>query len=288
MPRYTLLVGVLSFIAATLALTILSAIASRGTSYITLPIKYSAHCCKLSARDREAVSPYLYLAARLFSTVSNKAVELGIQIAKDDTHGYSQINRYSPDYDCSSFIAHCLAEAGFKISKLSTTRNIREQLLKDNWVELPINSERKAGDIFLNEAYHVIMCIDSNRCVYASCDECGGIEGRQKGDQTGNEIKIANFYVPSYGWDYHLRANTIQETHQTIRDSSVYYGDISNGVAVLQSMLEYNGFSVGKCGIDKEFGKDTLKAVEDANAHYSLEFDGKSATKELFIKLFEE
>lgn len=52
------------------------------------------------------------------------------QIAADNSHGYSQVNRNGPDYDCSSFIGTALSKTGFAVSKYSTTRNLESQLIK--------------------------------------------------------------------------------------------------------------------------------------------------------------
>lgn len=133
------------------------------------------------------------------------AVDWAIAVAEDDTHGYSQSNRNGPDYDCSSFVSTALMKGGFKISPYSWTGNMVYQLKADGFYEVPIDSERQLGDIFINEQHHVIMCIDAYRVVYASINEFGGVTGGKPGDQTGREILIGNYYKPSYGWDYHLR-----------------------------------------------------------------------------------
>ena len=44
--------------------------------------------------------------------IKKKAVETAIRIAKDDSHGYSQLNRQGPDYDCSSLVLYCYSSAG--------------------------------------------------------------------------------------------------------------------------------------------------------------------------------
>ena len=49
------------------------------------------------------------------------AVQFMIEIANDNTHGYDQTNRYSPDYDCSSLVAIGLHNAGFNVSPYSWT-----------------------------------------------------------------------------------------------------------------------------------------------------------------------
>lgn len=131
----------------------------------------------------------------------NKALE----IAKDDTHGYDQEYRNGPDFDCSSFIGTVLEFGGFDVSPKSWTGNLRKQLLDNGFKVIPVNSPRRAGDIFLTEGRHVVMCVDEDTIVHAAINEKGGITGGQKGDQTGNEICVTNFYTPSYKWQYHFR-----------------------------------------------------------------------------------
>lgn len=132
------------------------------------------------------------------------AVSFMEKIAKDDSHGYSQPNRYgNPDYDCSSLIAAALIDGGFSVSKYSTTRDLYDQLVAEGFEIIPISSDRKRGDIFLKVGSHVIMCTDSYNIVQASIDENGGIVGASPGDQTGNEISIRPYY--NMGWDYHFR-----------------------------------------------------------------------------------
>lgn len=217
----------------------------------------------------------------------NKAVNMAINIANDDSHGYSQVNRYGTDYDCSSFLAHCLNEAGFKIAKTSTTRDFKNQLLADNWKIIPIGEVRQAGDIFLNEVNHVIMSISANKVVYASCDEVGGITGAIAGDQTGKEIKIANFYTPTYGWDYHLRYEDYNYTDKSkFSEREICYNDIGNDVAVMQALLVYRGYDVGYCGLDGEFGDDTLNAVIQAMVDFDINESGEVVNSSFLEKLW--
>lgn len=59
----------------------------------------------------------------------NKAVTWIRSIAEDNTHGYSQINRYgNPDYDCSSLVTAALRIAGADIPKNLTTYNMKKAL----------------------------------------------------------------------------------------------------------------------------------------------------------------
>lgn len=133
----------------------------------------------------------------------NKSVEFIIKIANDNTHGYDQIHRYGPDYDCSSLVAASLIYGGFKVSKTSWTGNLRDQLTACGFT--PCTRPWKAGDIHLNNLHHVCMSIDADRIAQASINEKGGIKGGVTGDQTGSEINIKPYYEYKYGWDIHLR-----------------------------------------------------------------------------------
>lgn len=130
------------------------------------------------------------------------AVAWAEQIAADDRHGYSQVHRNSPDYDCSSFVATALANAGFSVSVYSTTRNLSEQLEKAGFTKC--SKPWKRGDIHLAAGHHVTMSVSSDRIVHASQSENGGIDG-QTGDQTGKEICVRSYYDLPYGNTVHYR-----------------------------------------------------------------------------------
>lgn len=131
-----------------------------------------------------------------------KTVAWAEQIAADDRHGYSQLHRNSPDYDCSSFVGTALANAGFPVSIYSTTRNLGEQLENAGFVQCGIPWKR--GDIHLAAGHHVTMSVDANRIVHASQSENGGIDG-QTGDQTGKEICVRSYYDLPYENTVHYR-----------------------------------------------------------------------------------
>ena len=133
----------------------------------------------------------------------NSAVSEIISIANNNVYGYDQTNRNGPDFDCSSLIGTVLNNNGFNISKNSTTRNLYEQLISCGFEV--VNDKNKKGDIYLTPGKHVIMCIDDNKIAHAKYNENKGIVGGVTGDQTGEEICIENFYIPDYGWAYHLR-----------------------------------------------------------------------------------
>lgn len=131
-----------------------------------------------------------------------KAVSWAEQIAADDSHGYSQINRNGPDYDCSSFVGTALCNAGFSVSKGSTTRNLESQLKASGFVKC--KKPWKRGDIHLAAGHHVTMSTDATHIVHASQSENGGIDGKT-GDQTGKEICVRSYYDLPYNNLVHYR-----------------------------------------------------------------------------------
>lgn len=148
----------------------------------------------------------------------NKAVDFMVTIANDDTHGYDQTKRNSPDYDCSSLVATALNESGFDVSPYSWTGNLVPQLLKCGFTEIKNNSKRKKGDIFITPNKHVVMCTDELNIVHASSNELGKAKGGKTGDQTGKEICVRKYYTPKYGWAHHLRYKNEAHKDKTIVD----------------------------------------------------------------------
>ena len=132
-----------------------------------------------------------------------KAVDFMVRIANDNAHGYDQTNRNGPDYDCSSLVATALYNAGFSVKPSSWTGNLEEQLRKCGFDDC--SKPWKAGDIHLSTWNHVNMSINESQIAEATINEKGTVTGGQTGDQTGNEIRIANYYEYSVGWDRHLR-----------------------------------------------------------------------------------
>lgn len=141
------------------------------------------------------------------------AVAWAEQIAADDRHGYSQLHRNDPDYDCSSFVGTALAKAGFPVSQYSTTRNLGAQLEKAGFVKA--EKPWRRGDIHLAAGHHVTMSVDANRIVHASQSENGGIDG-QTGDQTGKEICVRSYYDLPYENIVHYRYAGENENQQNV------------------------------------------------------------------------
>ena len=61
------------------------------------------------------------------------AVQWMEKIAADDSHGYSQTNRWGPDYDCSSFVITAFQDAGIpvKAKGANFTGNMKAVFLRE-------------------------------------------------------------------------------------------------------------------------------------------------------------
>lgn len=145
------------------------------------------------------------------------AVAWAEQIADDDSHGYSQVHRNSPDYDCSSLVGTALSKAGFAVSEYSTTRNLESQLIKCGFKKC--HAPWKRGDIHLAAGHHVTMSTDASHIVHASQSENGGIDG-QTGDQTGREICVRSYYNLPYSNLVHYRYSGNDEPQKITPESA--------------------------------------------------------------------
>lgn len=161
-----------------------------------------------------------------------KAVKWAIDTANDNTHGYDQVRRNSPDFDCSSFVATALNYAGFNVPKSAYTGNLLKYLLSVGFKQVSLSAKRERGDIFLTPYKHVVLCVDSVHIVHASINEKGTTKGGKTGDQTGKEICTRKFYTPRYGWKYHLRYGGKTEQQEELDDliSDIINGKYGNGI----------------------------------------------------------
>ncbi len=212
------------------------------------------------------------------------AVSFMEAIARDNSHGYDQAHRNGPNYDCSSLVGTALHKAGFNVNSGSTTRNLREQLLKNGFKAIAIDSPRKRGDIFLKEGHHVVMCIDAKNIVHASINEKGKTTGGKTGDQTGKEICTRSFYTYKGGWDYHFRYEE-HSTTSTSKPSIPQSTSKGNDLIALgqQHTINYTGVKIDTDGI---YGPKTkaniIRCFQIAMNHdYNawLAVDGKCGSK---------
>lgn len=128
-------------------------------------------------------------AASLSSFISN-----ALAIANDDSHGYSMINRWGPDYDCSSFVITCLKQAGFDTGGATYSGNMVSNLtahgfsyIPSSKIDLSTSASLQAGDILMASG-HTEIYIGNGKRVGAHNNYDG-----KTGDSGGNEINVLNY-----------------------------------------------------------------------------------------------
>ena len=134
------------------------------------------------------------------------AIQWAVNIANDNSHGYSQKNRWGPDYDCSSFVISALKSGGISTGSASTTADMVSQLTKNgfsyiSWSNTGGVSGLQRGDILWRNG-HTEMYIGNNQQVGAHRDH----GHPETGDPSGKEVSVTSFYYDS--WEGILRYNS--------------------------------------------------------------------------------
>ena len=151
-----------------------------------------------TAEIAEAEAEAAAVAAAASTGKIEKAVQWMLKIANDDSHGYSQNNRWSPDYDCSSFVISAWQQAGVPVKSkgATTTHDMKAVFLKCGFsnvtskVNLSTQKGLQRGDVLLIEASHTATYIGSGKIVAAT-----GTKGHpESGDQSGKEITVEPYY----------------------------------------------------------------------------------------------
>ena len=180
------------------------------------------------------------------------AIEWARRIAQDDTHGYSQAQRWGKDYDCSSYVISALEAGGFPMRAhgATYTGNMSAALracgfkrLNENArVNLATGAGLVAGDVLLNPATHTELYIGNGLCAGAHSSETGGKYGAV-GDQTGNEISIQPYRNKNYTevWRYMgAGAPPVVHTSNDSIDSvarAVIRGEYGNGAERVRRLI---------------------------------------------------
>ena len=205
--------------------------------------------------------------------VIDKAINWAVSIANDNSHGYDQLHRWGPDYDCSSLLISAWQQAGVPVQAngATYTGNMKNVFIKCGFESIKFvkGMSLKRGDVLLNEKHHTAMYIGDGKVVMASINENGKAVGCRTGDQTGREILTCNYYVPSYGWDYVLRYPTQEEViNVSVTLRQIKEGDICVEVGMVQTLLNKLGY-VGKNGraltVDNDFAPNGNTAYAVAN-----------------------
>lgn len=134
-----------------------------------------------------------------------KAVQMAIRIAEDNSNGYSMPDRFGAhSFDCSSLVIRCCKEAGIPAGNANTTHDMYENFMASGWQDVTCEVNRATGsglirgDVLLNRENHTVFYIGDGKVVNARTDSDGYV-----GDSHGDEIRIQNYW--NFPWDYILR-----------------------------------------------------------------------------------
>lgn len=191
----------------------------------------------------------------------NLYVNWACAIAKDDSHGYSQVNRWSPDYDCSSFVISALEQAGFEMRKngASYTGNMMTALLRCGFkLVMDKRSPLLIGDVLLTHTdarQHTAIYIGDGRIVHAR----GANGHNESGDQTGQEITISQYY--QFEMVFRLDGLNNKESEVVnVELETIRRGVVGHNVKVLQILL--NSICGFYLEVDGVCGQLTVQAIE--------------------------
>ncbi len=222
-----------------------------------------------------------------------RAVEWMLKIAADNQHGYSQADRWGPDYDCSSFVitAWELAGVPVKTAGATYTGNMYDVFVRCGFqdvtgsVDLATGAGMQAGDVLLNHQRHTATYIGNGQLVHARSSEGNSLQG----DQSGSEIRVQPYY--NGPWDCVLRytgadAGSIPAAP---RRSILKKGMTGEDVRELQQKLVKLGYDTG--GTDGQYGTKTFVAVaklQEANKITPVDGEAGPVTMALIDSLLDE
>lgn len=221
-------------------------------------------------------------------TIPEAAYNWAVKIANDQSHGYSQANRWgTPDYDCSSFVLSAYKHAGVNVGGATYTGNMKSELLKHGFsdvtktVNLNTGSGLQPGDILLYHISgthgHTAMYVGNGKIVHARGQSYGS---SAPGDQ-GSEIAVTPYTRSK--WATVLRYTAKDNLYNGGNSGAVKpqikrysvstsmpiirYGDTGTAVKIWQTVLHLEA--------DGEFGRDTLGATLQFQRASGLEDDGE-------------
>ena len=202
-------------------------------------------------------------------------------VAKDDSHGYDQIDRNgNPNYDCSGLVIRAVDQAGIPVKKhgATYTGNMKKAFLAAGFkdvtksVTLSTGKGLKRGDVLLNEGHHTAIYCGNGKMVDARINEKGKATGGKSGDQTGHEIEIHAYN--NHPWGVVLRYPETNTTAKPTTDNSVkgvVYKVVTNTEPLnIRSTASTKGKVLGK--IPK--GDKCTATGEVSNGWYKITYKG--------------
>ena len=221
-------------------------------------------------------------------TVPESALQWAINIANDQSHGYSQQNRWGPDYDCSSLVIQAYRQAGINIdlNRVCYTGNMQGLTsygFKDvtSSVNLNTGAGLQKGDIL----YYHISGTNGHTALYAGDGKIVHARGQsygssRTGDQ-GSEIAVTAYSRSK--WQHVLRYSG-SATAASGSGTATSTPAVKRYAVSAQLPIIKNG-SIGTCvkiwqqiiGVtpDGEFGPNTLAKTKTFQSQHKCDPDGE-------------
>jgi len=217
-------------------------------------------------------------------TIPESALKWAKGIAADQSHGYSQANRYGPDYDCSSLVLNAYKQAGVPIdfNVVCYTGNMTG-LLQYGFKDVTSQVNLNTGDGILPSDilwYHIsgtnghtAMYAGNNQIVHARGQSYGS---PKTGDQ-GTEIAVTPYYRGK--WQHVYRyvgggsapAVSVEMCAVSVSLPLITIGSKGSAVRVWQAIVGVE--------TDGEFGEQTKLATLGFQTNHDLKADGEVGRK---------
>ena len=224
-------------------------------------------------------------------TIIESATSWAIGIAKDQSHGYSQQNRWGPNYDCSSLVISAYKHAGVPIDTTvvnytGNLQNLKKYGFQDvtSKISLSSGSGLQRGDILWYHISgtngHTAIYIGGGQIVHARGQSYGS---SKTGDQ-GSEIAVTSYYRGSWQHVYrYVGGGSAAEEHPpgwiepknyytvTAKMPLIKYGNTGSSVRLWQELIGVT--------VDGEFGPITHGATIGFQNNHDLKVDGEVGPK---------
>ena len=224
-------------------------------------------------------------------TIIESAVQWAVGIANDQSHGYSQANRWGPNYDCSSLVISAYKHAGVPIDTTvvnytGNMQNLKKYGFQDvtGKVSLSSGSGLQRGDILWwhssGTSGHTAIYIGNNQIVHARGQSYGS---SKTGDQ-GSEIAVTSYYRGSWQHVYrYVGGGSAAEEHPpgwiepkeyytvTAKMPLIKQGNTGSSVRLWQELIGVE--------VDGEFGPVTHGATLGFQNNHDLVVDGEVGPK---------